>query len=128
MKSLHAILRDRLYARAGLVDRPSVPLRLTDLERTEWSQQFEQLIRNRLIMGCLRYGRFWGKRPAYDYVADMARRLDLYRRTGNTELLVDIANESMLAFHHDTHPHKHFRSADDGAHCGTKPAASRRTP
>lgn len=126
--SLHDVLRARLLARAGIVEKPARFLTLEELQRTEWSPRFEELMRNRPIIGGLRYGRFWGKRPAYDYVADMKRRLAIYELTGNSELLVDVANEAMLAFHHDNHPLKHFRSADDGAHCGTKPRAAGRTP
>lgn len=57
----------------------------------------------------------------YDYINNAIQRLRLYQTTGNTELLVDSANISMLAYLFDSHPLKHFRSTDDAAHhCGVK--------
>lgn len=47
-------MRLRLLTKAGLVDPPTPKYRLADLERTEWSDSFEQLMRNRLLMGALR--------------------------------------------------------------------------
>lgn len=65
LPSVHGLLRQRLEASAGIMDRPQRVLRLTDLERSEWSPRFERLMRNRLVMGALRYGLIHapGKRP-----------------------------------------------------------------
>ena len=116
----HAVIRSRLLARAGIADPAQQPCpgrTLADLARTEWSPQFERLMRNRLVMGALRYGPLHapGKRP-WNRPAGIAKRLAQYIRTGNTEYLVDVANLALLEFEEGTHPTKHFSAAIDGDH------------
>lgn len=121
MTSVHDQLRTRLLSKAGLLEGSHKLLKLEDLERTEWSPQFEQLMRNRLIMGALRYGLLHapGKKQ-YDRVASMTRRLSKYQESGNMEFLVDVANLCLLEFEECSHPTKHFRSHDDGEHVKAK--------
>jgi len=87
------------------------------MARTEWSEEFERLQRNRLLMGALRYGLMGapGKRR-WDRVSDVKRRLDLYTEDGNLEHLVDCANLLQLEFVGGKHPKRHFTAADDAAH------------
>jgi len=94
---------------------------LHDLKRTEWDNGFEQLQRNRLVMGAFRYGRLSipGK-PVYDRISAAIHRLEEYKMTGNDELLVDVANFMMLEFVEGKHPLKHFESIDDGGHVNEK--------
>ena len=88
-----------------------------DLDKSEWSYEFERLMRNRLILGAFRYGKIGAKnKPKYDRIADMEKRIYLYRRTGNTEYLVDIANLSLVEFVEGEHKTKHFKPIDDGDH------------
>ena len=96
-------------------------VKLFDLKRTEWNYGFEQLQRNRLVMGAFRYGRLSipGK-PVYDRISAAVHRLEEYKMTGNDELLVDVANFMMLEFVEGKHPLKHFASVDDGRHVNEK--------
>lgn len=88
-----------------------------ELSETEWSYEFERLMRNRLIMGALRYGRIGLKgKPKYDRVSSMIKRLNNYQESGNKEFLVDIANLCLLEFIECNHPKQHFNSIDDGEH------------
>jgi hypothetical protein len=90
---------------------------LEELRESEWSPLFEKLMRNRLLMGRFRYGKM--NDPAkgnYDCVQAIARRLDLYVKTGNLEYLVDVSNFALVEFVHSRHPNKHFSSQDDGEH------------
>lgn len=88
-----------------------------ELSKTEWSPKFETLMRNRLVMGAIRYGRLKSKNKAqYERISSMIRRLELYAQTGNDEYLVDVANMALLEFEEGTHPNKHFSSIDDGEH------------
>lgn len=117
-QTVFQLLHDRLESRAGLSRPPAPKFRLEDLERSEWSPQFEQLMRNRLIMGALRYGRLGaaGKKQ-YDRVASITKRIALYGATGNLEHLVDVANEALLEFVESRHPKRHWGTADgDGAY------------
>jgi len=95
---------------------------LSELRRTEWSPEFERLMRNRLVMGAFRYGRLHAEgKPAYDRVSGALKRLELYRQTGNLECLVDVANMMLLEFEEGDHPGRHFRAADDGVHVEARP-------
>lgn len=90
---------------------------LEELKQSEWSPVFEQLMRNRLIMGSIRYGRLCAHgKPQLDRIGSMLKRLNLYTKTGNMELLVDIANMCLLEFMEGNHPTRHFHAVDDGEH------------
>lgn len=112
---LHRIIRKRLHERAGLP--PCDGRSLDDLRRSEWSPEFERLMRNRLVMGAMRYGLLNDpdKEP-WNRAAGIWKRLNEYRATGNTECLVDIANLALLEFEEGQHPQKHFAAAGDGNH------------
>ena len=119
MIHIHKLLRDRLIARAGLSDVPRVSAkdRFAELQKSEWSPEFEQLMRNRLIMGGIRYGFLGTKgKPQYDRIASIKKRLNQYRETGNLELLVDAANLCVCEFVEGDHPNRHFHAHDDGEH------------
>ena len=93
------------------------PVQLEELKQTEWSVDFETLMRNRLIMGALRYGRIGAKnKPKYDRVSSMIKRLTKFQESGNKEFLVDVANLCLLEFVECNHPNQHFNSIDDGEH------------
>lgn len=98
-------------------DVPPPNASLDELRRTEWSPEFERLMRNRMILGAFRYGRLNapGKAP-YDRMPSIAKRALEYTRTGNLDLLLDVANLAMLEFEEGTHPNRHF---DGEAHRDT---------
>jgi hypothetical protein len=94
---------------------------LQTLRLSEWDLEFEQLMRNRLIMGATRYGRMRDKATAvYAFVDSAIKRLQLYVQDGNTEHLVDAANLCMKEFVVGEHPKKHFKSGDDTIHTELK--------
>ena len=90
---------------------------LDTLKKSEWSVHFEQLMRNRLIMGAMRYGGIHAKgKPKYDRVASINRRLKQYQSTGNKEILVDVANMCLLEFEECDHTNAHFHAIDNATH------------
>ena len=122
--STHDILRDRLLSRCGLQELPQPKHSFEELQRTEWSPTFEQLMRNRLIMGALRYGTLEEKRHRpvpYDLIGAIKSKIELYDRTGNLEYMVDIANYCLLEFELGDHPTRHFEALDNHHnHCKYK--------
>lgn len=119
--SIHDLLRERLHLRAGLIQPPPAAfagVSYDALRASQWSLEFENLMRNRLCMGALRYGLFNSpNKPYYNMLDSIQKRLDLYRADGNDEHLVDIANLAMCEFLEGKHPRKHFAARDEGPGC-----------
>lgn len=102
----------------GRAARSGMPT-LADLRESEWGPEFEKLMRNRLLVGYFRYGPFATQNKTTKQMIDsIIYRAEEYMKTGNDELLVDIANLSMKEFAVGNHPNKHFQSEDDGKHVG----------
>jgi len=117
METITKHLRDKLHNRLGIPNEPVRNIIKGDLTKTEWSYEFERLMRNRLIMGAIRYGRLGALgKLQWDRVPDIIRRLKQYQQTGNLEHLVDCANLCLCEFVEGEHPNKHFESKDDGEH------------
>lgn len=111
MKKVTEHIRDSLLKTAEIL----IEMAPARLAVTEWSPQFEKLMRNRLIMGALRYGRMCVPRPkniTKRHMEIIYKRLDIYKRTGNTEMLVDVANMCLVEFEIGDHPRKHFKALE----------------
>ena len=97
------------------------PIVISELRKTEWSFDFEDLQRARLIIGALRYGKLNApNKPNWDRPSDMIRRIELYIETHNMEHLVDVGNLAMLEFEEGRHPDRHFLSQDNSQHTEKK--------
>lgn len=102
---------------AGLPEIEKSDMSYENLRRTQWSDDFERKMRNRLIMGALRYGLMKSPdKPQYDRMTSIQKKVELYKQTGNDEYLVDIANCALLEYEEGGHPLKHFRADDDKNH------------
>lgn len=98
MKKVTDILRESVLknCNANITDPEKT---LESLRQSEWSPEFEKLMRNRLVMGALRYGLLHAEgKPQYDRVQAILDRALMYEKTMNKEFLVDIANLSLLEF------------------------------
>jgi len=96
-------------------------LSFAEMQESEWSPEFEKLMRNRLMMGSIRYGKLKATgKPAYDRTASIMKRLEKYKETGNKEFLVDCANLCLVEFVECKHPNAHFSAIDDGEHVQVK--------
>lgn len=95
-------MRRNLLAKKGLVEHDEPKnVDIKDRYRSEWSTTFEELMRNRLVMGSLHYKTFKQRRsmsPSVDFAREAVRRLFEYLNTGNKEFLVDAANMCLLEF------------------------------
>jgi hypothetical protein len=111
-RTVHDYLRERLLS--GVHDAP--PVNLAEVARTQWSYEFERLMRARLLMGYFRYGAIGSVKP-YDNISSAMRRLRLYLETGNQENLVDAANLCMVEhMWPGSHSNPWFGATDDGEH------------
>jgi len=93
--------------------KPTLPEQMI----TEWDDEFEMLMRNRLIVGSMRYGPMAEQDYAkYDLPKDAQNRIDKYKKTRNLEHLVDAANTIMLAYIHGRRNGEELKPIDDGEH------------
>jgi len=113
MKTITEHIRERLLS--GVVQHH---YSLPGLRVSEWSYEFESLMRNRLLVGTFRYGALHSKPPGVKYsrIGSALTRLQLYITTGNLEHLVDVANLCLLEFEEGDRPKRHLHSHDDGPH------------
>jgi len=82
---------------------------------------FEQHMRNALIVGALRYGLLGEKgKPQYERMPAIVKRALEYQRTGDVSLLVDIANFALLEFVEGDHPLRHESGTDRTDHVQLK--------
>jgi len=104
--------------KCGLPEQePPAPKNIESLRKTEWSNKFEKLMRNRMVMGAFRYGTIEeNRKKKNDRMLSVLERLSSYELCGNTENLIDIANLCMLEFMDSKHPNAHFESKDDDIH------------
>ena len=114
---LRDFLRQRLLAKVSETPLKNATENLTDLKASEWSSEFETLMRNRLLMGRFRYGKMSDPaKGSFDCISSIEDRIKLYRETHNQEHLVDIANLCLVEFVHPSFPDVFFEAADDGIH------------
>lgn len=98
-------------------------LSLKSLFSSQWDSKFEQYMRNRLVMGSIRYGdnklniENGIPKNKYKYFSYLEYKLKRYKESGNLEMLIDVANLAMLEFHNGNHPKKHWSPIDNEKHC-----------
>jgi hypothetical protein len=87
-----------------------------DILKTEYSEYFDTLRKNRMVVSYYKYGplNINYKQSLIDSIKSLEKRLDMYKKTGNTEFLCDIANFAMIEFMVPQHPLAHFTELDDG--------------
>jgi hypothetical protein len=99
--------------------RSQTNIDIAKLADTEWNAEFEQLMRKRLMMGAIRYGKLRDiNKPQFARVESAIKRLRAYLSTLNKEYLVDAANLCMVEFVENDNAH--FESIDDGEHVKIK--------
>jgi hypothetical protein len=84
---------------------------------SEFSEQFVSFMKNRMALSFYKYGPVARAFPSkVDAIQTLKLHLEKYEESGNTELLVDLANYAMIEFMHPRHPHAHFQARDsDGS-------------
>lgn len=112
----HDALRAHLLETAGIVDRRPVPS-LETIRLSEWSSDFEQLQRNRMVMGAFRYGPVARQDfTQHELTTEIKRRVRRYECTRNLEHLVDAANICMVAYLQGLRHGECLTPTDNGPH------------
>lgn len=94
---------------------------------TEFSQEFVQYMKNRMVASFYKYGPMAEGFPEkVDAIGSLTERLRKYATTGNTEFLVDAANFAMIEFMRPRHPQAHFKATDSDASPGRRSAETGR--
>ena len=113
MKTVTEHLYDHFYSSYGFYSLPSIE----ELKESEWSEEYEQLRHNRMVMGAFRYGQIkYQPLGKFDHSKEAKRRIDLYDQTHNLEHLLDAGNIIMLGFIEAKKLGHHLFSIDDGTH------------
>ena len=72
-----------------------------DILKTEYSEKFDNIRKNMMIMSYYKYGSLkdnYNKYKCMNAVENLKIRLQKYLDTGNTEYLADVANFAMIEF------------------------------
>jgi len=94
-----------------------------DILKTEFSEDFVQKMRNRMVVGFAKYGpiaRHFEQGDA-DALDGAINRLDEYVHTKNTEWLIDAANYCMIEFMYPGLLGAHFKPTNDKESPGPAP-------
>ena len=76
---------------------------------TKALEQAVELCKPRLIMGGIRYGSKWNYEDLMNYIQ---KKFDLYKETGNLEIIIDCINLLVVESAIKTHPLFHFEAKD----------------
>ena len=80
---------------------------------TEFSEDFAQGMRDRMVVSYYKYGPVADGFPhKVNAITSLTDRLRKYAETGNTEFLMDAANFAMIEFMHPAHPEAFFEGTD----------------
>lgn len=89
---------------------------MTTLEKIlaqDFSEDFVQKMRNRIVMSHYKYGWMKDSYPEIaDAIASLKQRLELYESTGNMEYLVDVANFAMIETMYPRRKGAYFKATD----------------
>ena len=83
-----------------------------EILRTEFSEDFVRYMKNRMVMSYFKYGKVEDARGKVKFLDDVKKRIDRYLTTGNTEWLIDAANNLMMEFMFPSVEGAHFKATE----------------
>lgn len=89
-----------------------------DILTTEYSERFDNIRKDMMIMSFYKYGSLkdnYQKYKCMDAIGNIEKRLQKYKETGNTEFLADIANFAMIEFMYPSIEGAKYVPTDNGA-------------
>lgn len=87
---------------------------------TEYSGEFDKLRKNRIEVSFYKYGpaRKNFAEGRVDAIGSLELCLDKFKKTGNTEYLIDVANYAMFRYMYPM-PNEYFKATDSSESAGT---------
>lgn len=85
---------------------------------TEYYEEFDKIRKYMMVMSYYKYGPIrenYKTEKTIDAIGSLKLRLKEFEKTGNTELLADVANFAMIEFKYPQHPKAHYKPTDSGA-------------
>jgi hypothetical protein len=93
---------------------------MNDILKTEYSEEFDMLRKNRVQVSCIKYGHardnFGSGRV--DAIGSLELCLEKFKKTKNTEYLLDVANYAMFRYMFPM-PDEFFKATDSSESAGT---------
>lgn len=90
--------------------------------KEEYSEEFDKLRKNRVEVSYHKYGsakdNFDSDLHLVDAIKSHDKCLEKYKKTGNTEYLLDAANYLMFEYMYPQHPNAHFRATGSDESAG----------
>lgn len=86
----------------------------------DYNEKFDKLRKNRVEVSFYKYGpasKNFGE-GLVDAISTMEQCVEKYKKTGNTEYLVDAANYLMFEFTYPRHPNAYFKATDSTESAG----------
>lgn len=86
----------------------------------DYNEYFDKLRKNRVEVSFFKYGpasKNFGE-GLVDALGTMEQCVEKYKKTGNTEYLVDAANYLMFEFTYPKHSNAHFKATDSSESAG----------
>lgn len=87
---------------------------------TEYSEEFDVLRKNRVATSFHKYGPIainYGE-GLVEGIPTLERCIEAYKRTGNIEYMVDVANYAMFEYMHPQHKNAHFKATESKESAG----------
>ena len=92
--------------------------KIEEILSTEYSEEFDRIRKNMMVTSYYKYGPIkenYKTEKTIDAIGSLKLRLEEFEKTGNTELLADVANFAMIEFMYSQHPKAHYKPTDSGA-------------
>lgn len=86
-----------------------------EILKSEYSEDFDKLRKNRMATSYFKYGKIkdnYGEK-LINAIENLEIRVEKYKKTGNTEYLLDVANFAMIEFMYPQHIHAYFDATDN---------------
>lgn len=89
-----------------------------EILQTEYSEEFDEIRKRMMAMSFYKYGpmqKNYQEVRGMDALANIEKRLEMYKKTGNTEFLADVANFAMIEFMYPSVEGAKYIPTDHGA-------------